>query len=235
MALRGAGGGQTFELTGGRPCLDLVNTLEARPTPHPRERLPTYADLLAWGEQAALLTPGQARRLRERARRRGGEAEAARRRALFLRESLYSVFSAVAAGRAVPPRALFVLNAALPGALARLRIVGGRDALAWGWSGEAAFDRVLWPVIQSAAELLTSPARERLRECAAPACGWLFLDASRNRSRRWCDMSVCGNRAKARRHYRRERARRRKAAPGFRATARPAGRPRTRRASRGGR
>ncbi|HXB57377.1 MAG TPA: CGNR zinc finger domain-containing protein, partial [Vicinamibacteria bacterium] len=183
------------------------------PTPRPRELLRSYLDLLAWGEQAALLSPGQARRLRARAGRRGGEAEAARRRALLLREALYSVFSAVAAGRAIPPRALLVLNAALPSALARLRIVGTRGALDWGFSADADFDRVLWPVIQSAGELLTSPARERLRECAAPNCAWLFLDASRNRSRRWCDMSVCGNRAKARRHYRRERARRRKAAP----------------------
>jgi predicted RNA-binding Zn ribbon-like protein len=219
MVMRGralreeAGGGERFELTGGRPCLDLANTLEARPTPRPRELLGSYADLLAWGVQAALLSPGQARRLRDRARRRGGEAEAARRRALSLREALYSVFSAVAAGRAVPPPALLVLNAALPGALARLRIVGGRGAFAWGWSAETDFDRVLWPVIQSAGELLTSPARDRLRECAAPGCAWLFLVASKNRSRRWCDMSVCGNRAKARRHYRRERARGRRATP----------------------
>ncbi|HKC10644.1 MAG TPA: ABATE domain-containing protein [Vicinamibacteria bacterium] len=208
-----AGGGNRFELTGGRPCLDLVNTLDARPTSHPRELLSSYADLLAWGEQAALLSPGQARRLRDRARRRGGEAEAARRRALLLREALYSLFSAAAAGRAVPPRALRLLNDALPRALARLRIVGGRGALGWGWSAETEFDRVLWPVIRSAGELLASPARERLRECAAPNCAWLFLDASRNRSRRWCDMSVCGNRAKARRHYRRKRARRRQTAP----------------------
>jgi predicted RNA-binding Zn ribbon-like protein len=212
MAHRG-GAGDRFELTGGRPCLDLANTLEARATPRPRELLRSYADLLAWGEQAALLSRGEARRLRDRARRRGREAEAARRRALSLREALYSVFSALAAGSAVPPRALRFLNAALPGVLARLRIASGKGAFAWGWSAETDFDRVLWPVIQSAGELLTSPARERLRECAAPDCAWLFLDASRNRSRRWCDMSVCGNRAKARRHYRRERARGRKATP----------------------
>jgi predicted RNA-binding Zn ribbon-like protein len=212
MVLRGAaGGGERFELTGGRPCLDLVNTLESRPNPRPRELLRSYADLLAWGEQAALLSQGQARRLRERARRQPGKAEAARRRAISLREALFSVFSAMTAGSAVPRRALLVLNAALPGALARLRIIGRGGAFAWGWAAETDFERVLWPVIQSAGELLTSPARGRLRECAAPDCSWLFLDASKNLSRRWCDMSVCGNRAKARRHYRRERGRGRKA------------------------
>jgi len=64
---------------------------------------------------------------------------------------------------------------------------------------------VLWPVAHDAAELLASDQLPRLRECAADDCCWLFLDESKNRSRVWCDMRVCGNRAKARRHYARTR------------------------------
>src|ERR671930_579256 len=65
-------------------------------------------------------------------------------------------------------------------------------------------DDVLAPVVWSAAELLTSGPLERVRECPGDdTCGWLFLDTSRNGSRRWCDMRTCGNRAKARRYYRR--------------------------------
>ena len=65
-----------------------------------------------------------------------------------------------------------------------------------------ALDQVLWPVAQSAAELLVQGSLERIRECPGQGtCGWLFLDLSKNASRRWCDMRVCGNRAKARRHY----------------------------------
>ncbi|MCL6613391.1 MAG: CGNR zinc finger domain-containing protein [Firmicutes bacterium] len=79
---------------------------------------------------------------------------------------------------------------------------------AWKWGGEGkALDRMLWPVVRSAAELLISGDRERVRECAAEGCGWLFLDASRNTRRKWCAMTSCGNRAKARRYYERKRKR----------------------------
>jgi predicted RNA-binding Zn ribbon-like protein len=203
----GAAPGFQFELTGGSPCLDLANTLEGRPQPRPRELIRAYADLLAWGEQAGLLTHAHARRLRGKARERPREAEAARKRALALREALFSIFSAVADGSGPPPRPLASLNLALPEAMSHLRLTPQGRTFAWGWSKEADWDRPLWPVIRSAGELLTSDARERVRRCAAPDCDWLFLDASRNRSRRWCDMAVCGNRAKARQHYRRQRGR----------------------------
>ncbi|MBN1859137.1 CGNR zinc finger domain-containing protein [Candidatus Bipolaricaulota bacterium] len=76
----------------------------------------------------------------------------------------------------------------------------------WGWSD--AEDQLEWPVwilARSAADLLTSDERDRVRRCAGPDCGWLFVDISRNHSRRWCDMADCGNRAKARRSYARKR------------------------------
>jgi predicted RNA-binding Zn ribbon-like protein len=63
---------------------------------------------------------------------------------------------------------------------------------------------MLWPIASSAADLLTSERLKKVRLCEAKTCTWLFLDESRNHSRRWCDMKVCGNREKARRHYQRE-------------------------------
>ena len=100
-----------------------------------------------------------------------------------------------------------MLNAALPPALARLelRAVEGRFEWSWTLAGDE-LDAMLAPVIESAAELLTSVEHARIGECESTTCGRLFLDRSRNRSRRWCDMTVCGNRAKARRHYRRSKA-----------------------------
>jgi predicted RNA-binding Zn ribbon-like protein len=87
-----------------------------------------------------------------------------------------------------------------------LRYSGGE--FSWHWGGpEQALDRPLWPIVRSAAELLSSDERTLLRECAAETCSWLFLDRSRSRRRRWCDMATCGNRAKARRHYQRKKAR----------------------------
>ena len=65
--------------------------------------------------------------------------------------------------------------------------------------------RPVWPVLWSAGDLLTGPLRARVRRCADPQCGWMFLDTSRSRPRLWCSMADCGNRAKARRHYARKR------------------------------
>ncbi|MBI4413448.1 MAG: CGNR zinc finger domain-containing protein, partial [candidate division NC10 bacterium] len=78
---------------------------------------------------------------------------------------------------------------------------------AWRWTGDGQrLDRMLWAVTRSAADLLTSGELAAVRECEAETCAWLFMDRSRNRSRRWCDMKACGNRAKARRHYERKKA-----------------------------
>ena len=87
-----------------------------------------------------------------------------------------------------------------------LRIEADPEGFGWTWEAPVdRFDRILWPIARSAAELLTSPDVADLRECASDRCSWLFLDRSRTRRRRWCDMKVCGNRAKARRHYRRKK------------------------------
>jgi predicted RNA-binding Zn ribbon-like protein len=198
--------GWLFELTGGRLCLDLANTIEGRERPQPKELLESYDDLLSWSEQAGVLAPGEVRRLRRLAARNPRQARSVLERARRVREAIYGIFSAVAAGRAPSAPALDALNDALPEALRRLRVVHSGAKYGWGWDGgEEALDRMLWPVVRSAADLLTSEERERVRECAAETCAWLFLDESRNRSRRWCDMSVCGNRDKARRHYRRHK------------------------------
>jgi predicted RNA-binding Zn ribbon-like protein len=73
------------------------------------------------------------------------------------------------------------------------------DVVAWEWEDDpAALDAPLWPVAHALGELLVCEPRERLRLCASQTCLWIFLDTTRNGRRRWCDMSVCGNRAKVR-------------------------------------
>ena len=92
-------------------------------------------------------------------------------------------------------------------ALSHRRLEPGEDGFAWSWKDGAAGDlrTPLWPILESAATLLTSDDLGRIRECDADDCNWLFLDRSRGGNRRWCSMKSCGNRAKARRHYRREK------------------------------
>ena len=193
-------------MSGFEPCLDFVNTVEGRSSASPRERLASYADLLDWARQARLLGEGQARALAREARGQPRQAEAALARGRALREALFGIFSAAAGGRDPAAADLGALNEALSRALARRRLRVERGRAGWAWDEDAAaLDRPLWPVAVAAAELLVSPALARVRQCASGGCAWLFLDHSRNRSRRWCDMAVCGNRDKARRHRARGR------------------------------
>ena len=198
---------RAFVLTGGALCLDFANTLGDRPRCH-EERLGDYQDLLAWARQAGALPPSGAEALGREARRRPSLARIAFEGAVLLRERLYAIFAALARGRPPPRGELEGLNRTLAGALGRLRVVRRRDGFGWSWAeGTPSLERMLWPVARSAADLLTSEEAGLLRECASDDCSWLFVDRSRTRRRRWCNMLTCGNRNKARRHYRRLRAR----------------------------
>jgi len=194
-------GEHEFDLSGGRLCLDFANTLSVQTGDH----LGDYGDLVAWGRQAGALTPAQAASLLDAAARQPAAAEFALARARRFRAAVYRLFAARAAGHEPATADLDALNAELARTLGKARIVRAADGFAWDWVAEDALDRVLWPVVRSAAELLTSEALSLVRECAASSCRWLFLDTTKNRSRQWCDMRVCGNRAKARRYHERRR------------------------------
>lgn len=200
-----------FELTGGRLCLDFVNTVGGDRAAEPRERLVRYGDLVAWARQAGAVDPGVAAALLAEARRRPADAEAVLLDGIALREALYRTFSALAQGRDPPEGDISRLSSALRPALCQRRLArsGGGYALSWE-DPPGALDAPLWRVALSAVELLTSgPDLERVRICGmhdTRECSWVFMDNTRARTRRWCSMKDCGNKAKARRHY--ERARR---------------------------
>jgi predicted RNA-binding Zn ribbon-like protein len=181
----------------------LGGRLETQPV----EGLAGYADLVAFGLQSGALDAAAAGELLQEATRSPEAAHVVWERALVLREALFEVFSALAAGGAPPAASLEAFNRELPEALAHLRIEVTPEGCRWRWENQdGGLARVLWPVLRSAADLLASPAAlATVRFCASETCAWLFVDKSRNRSRRWCDMKVCGNRDKVRRHYRRAR------------------------------
>ena len=204
---------RTFKFKGGVPCLDFVNTLAWRLTDRPVEYLGSYEDLLAWGRQAGLLVPDETEVLSEWAATNPEEARGALSRAVALREVVHRVLNAAIAGEPQDEDALSILNRELSAALSRLRVApaASDDAYVWAWdwsgddSGEAPLDRPLWPVARSVAELLTSPNLGRVKVCGGEGCGWMFLDESRNASRRWCDSRDCGNRERVRKHLARKR------------------------------
>jgi predicted RNA-binding Zn ribbon-like protein len=212
MAVSSAG---TMKLVGGDPCLDFVNTVGGRlpsgPTPATRsavrdDKLTRYEDLLAWARHAALLSEKRARALARVARRRPREASGVLSRAVSTREALHRVLASLMRGRVPPARDLAALNAELAAVRGQERLVPGRNGLQWRPAGTGSrLDSVLWPVWRAAAALLTSGDGSRLRECGGEGCGWLFLDRSRNHSRRWCTMEDCGNVSKVRRFRKRRR------------------------------
>jgi predicted RNA-binding Zn ribbon-like protein len=196
-------------LLGGRLSLDFANTADWHASDRPVEFLTSYGQLVTWGQHAGVLTEQDVQGLLEEAARRPAEAAAVLERAVTLREVIYRLFSAIAHGRPPQPADLAAFNAELSGALAQSRLAATGEGFGWVWSErEGALDRMVWPVLRDAADLLTSEELDRVGQCGDERCGWLFLDMSRNRSRRWCSMEDCGNRAKARRHYQRRRRRR---------------------------
>jgi predicted RNA-binding Zn ribbon-like protein len=195
-----------FEMIGGSVCLDFANTASQRRVGPFIDRLHSYQDLLNWGVQADQLTETEASQLALEAARNPSEAEAVLERGRALREAIYRVFTARAAGDVLPPDDLLLISNEYARATAhRVLAPAASGMIDFEWRDDSALDRVLWPVAVSAAVLASSEEAVRVKECATDNCNWLFLDASKNRSRRWCEMKECGNRAKARRHYHRHR------------------------------
>jgi predicted RNA-binding Zn ribbon-like protein len=195
------------DFIGGDAALDFVNTVTGRDV-EPRDWLDSYARLLEWAGRAKLLPPKTLRALADRAERDPGAAARALAKAKRLREALYEIASGSASRRAPSPEALELLREHwLAGAESHdIGVDSGRiaavlDPQADGLDLVASL--VAWRFVGN-----VLPAHpKRLKVCDGPNCSWLFLDTSKAGRRRWCDMAVCGNAAKSRRHYARARGR----------------------------
>ncbi|MFO7623205.1 MAG: ABATE domain-containing protein [Anaerolineales bacterium] len=195
----------TYTPSAGHLSLDFTNTLEWRKRSEPIEYLSGYADLLLWGNIVGLLKKEEVESLLEQSHLIQDEVNAIYNRAITLREALYRMFSAIANTSQPALADVSVLNTELAIALSHRTIEWTDQGFQWGWEqANNHLDSLLWHVAASAAELLTSDLLERVGECQGIDCGWLFIDTSKNHSRRWCNMDSCGNRAKARRHYKRK-------------------------------
>jgi predicted RNA-binding Zn ribbon-like protein len=207
MPITSPTGVEHISLRGGSICVDFVNTVDNRGTAHAVEYFTSYADVVAWGHHTGLVSEERAWRLLAEAERHPKLAHAVWTHVVTLREALYRTFLAAAEGAPAAAADVDAINEALSNAMARARLIPADDGYVWAWEeDDTALDAPLWPVVRSAAELLTSAELHRVHLCSGEDCGWLFLDTSKNRSRRWCAMEGCGNRAKARRHYQRTRA-----------------------------
>jgi predicted RNA-binding Zn ribbon-like protein len=193
-------------------CLGFANTLSWRGSTAPVEGLADFAALLAWCKQARTVPPGLARQLSAWSgehRQRAAEVHA---EAIAVREAIYRAIGTLADGKSPGGSDLALLSRAIEEAPARRLLVQAGRGCAWQIPlvvvspNGLPTSRLLAPVLWSAADLLAGSTQTRVRRCANAKCLWLFLDASKSGSRRWCDMASCGNRAKAQRHYLKSKA-----------------------------
>lgn len=195
---------------GGNLALDFVNTVGGRVSAGAlkrdyadvviRDKIAGYGDLADWAFAAGAVDRRCWRALALLAQNDPRQAAGVFARATRLREALYRILKSAVEHWRSPAADMDVLRAELAIARTRQQLVMRGRTFAWQFPQPPdALDRVLWPVALAAAGLLTSPDLEKVRQCGGHACGWFFLDTSRNRRRQWCDMRDCGNRAKVQR------------------------------------
>jgi predicted RNA-binding Zn ribbon-like protein len=197
----------SFEFDAGDLCLDFANTSDWHASEHPEESLHNFSDLLAWGKAAGVLSPESAERLKQLVLKKPEQAQRAYQTAIQTREAIYHIFSNRYAGRAISEEDLAKLNGLVHEAITHRQLVPKYDRIQWKWKPDGQEPNLIsWEVAFSAVDLLTSDKVVWVRECDDDrGCGFLFIDLSKNHSRRWCSMESCGNRAKAHRHYSRSK------------------------------
>lgn len=185
----------------GALCLDFSNTLSGRRQSRSKDRLTDTATLLDWFEAAGLLTPADRRRAGRAVEKQPRLAERRLSEAKTLRECIFNIFDAERLGHHPDAAALERVNSGIVETAALRKITRIDDGYAWTWDTAAdPIGAALGRIAVSAADLLASSRRPLVKTCRAENCAWLFVDDTKNRSRVWCDMAVCGNRAKARRY-----------------------------------
>ena len=196
-----------LELLGGRLCLDFINTVDWRGREKPVEFLNEYKSFVAWGQHVKMFAKSEVLLLLRLALDSPQKAERVLRDAVELRETLYRLFSSTINSKLPQQEDIDLFNKHLSRTMARSKIVREKSNFILDSTGpKEELDRILNPIIRSASDLLTSPQDlKRVKTCADDECGWLFLDHSRNQSRRWCDMKDCGNRAKVSQYYLRKK------------------------------
>lgn len=191
-------------LVGGMLCMDFVNTVDWRGRENPIEFLNDYKDLVDWGRHAGIVKSKEAKALIQKASKHPIKAKAVLNEAVSFREALYRIVASILEKKAPGKKDLITLNEAISKNVSQMKIVHTGSGFKWeSDSPKDNLDGLLFTVTRSASDLLLSESLARVKRCTDSDCGWLFLDTSKNRSRRWCDMTDCGNRAKANRFYKR--------------------------------
>ncbi|MFC1481560.1 CGNR zinc finger domain-containing protein [Candidatus Neomarinimicrobiota bacterium] len=194
------------DFVGGALCLDFANTYSEDDEGSDYEVFATFGEFIKWAEHAKILTSTEAEDFYLRSLAEPAVVGQLLEEIKTLRHNLHRIFFAIAEDVQPPAKAVDGLNSTIETVYSKLRLEPKDQRYDWSWAGWSEdLAAPIWPVVRSAAELLNSTELVRTRKCHNETCSWLFVDKSKNHSRRWCDMDVCGNRAKARKHYRKTR------------------------------
>lgn len=189
---------------GGNLSLDFVNTVHNRHEAPLRNLLKNYLDLVTWAHFATAINNSQKERLLQNGRKNQRKANQIYKDSLQLREALYDFIASMINREEVSRVNMQLINQWYSKASSNLELTRLDDCFVLDWNAESLeLGSVLWPIIRAFVNLVTSEDRNRIKQCSN--CGYLFVDNSKNNSRRWCSMEICGNRVKARRHARKTR------------------------------
>jgi predicted RNA-binding Zn ribbon-like protein len=190
----------------GNLALDFANTVDDPTGPARFDHIQDMPLLLTWARNVEVLTDTRHDELAGLARSQPNTAAASLRRAHALRRTVQAVFGAIADGQPIPEQPWRDLRRSIAEAISHADLTAEADRVRLAWDG-ASLDALIWPVAYAAHELLTGGQLRRVKRCAA--CPWLYVDQSKNSSRRWCNMDDCGKHEKMRRYVERRAARRR--------------------------
>ncbi|KPL60980.1 CGNR zinc finger domain-containing protein [Rossellomorea vietnamensis] len=198
----------SYMMVGERLCMDFINTVSWREsTEKRRDWFTSYSKLVDWSIHSELLTASQAQILLAEAGKNPSQAEETLKHAIELREVMYRMFKSISKKTSPNERDLASFNDYVSHFYRSLQVIQDEDQFTLKFNQpEKNLDSMLPPILQSAVDLLVLKNElERVKQCEGDPCGWLFFDTSRNKSRRWCSMADCGNRAKVRRFYQKEK------------------------------
>jgi predicted RNA-binding Zn ribbon-like protein len=187
----------TLSLVAGKLALDFANTESGRGGAEHHDHLQTAGDLVAWAAHAKILGAKDAALARRIITDQRKLARHLITRGRFLRETIFQINSNVVAGKPPAKKLLRSLTATHAEMLATATLTPQGDNYGWIWHRADLAAAILGPITLSALDLLLDADFSRIKQCHGNHCGWLFYDNTKNRSRRWCEMSLCGIRAKA--------------------------------------
>ena len=198
---------KTLALDGGTLCFDFINTVNTRTKQfRVHEYLPDYENFLLWCHKVEIAEKTKLIELEKYAQQHTSAAENTLDKIIKTRETLYQLFSCIAKDQAakIPAVVLKSFNADLQAAFSHIKFDITDNYLQQSWErGRTPLLEPLWVILKSAHDVLIQKNYERIKEC--PACGWLFLDQTKNNKRRWCSPSTCGSIEKSKRYYRKKK------------------------------